>query len=1288
MKKLFYFIMPFLLILIPGITMAESESMPSLTLMIYMCGSDLESKYSCAGNDIEEIVNSDVDTDNVNVLLMTGGSERWSTGQNAENVEISHLRGGRIIKSQKILEVEKSVPSKSMGDSETLKLFLEYAADNYPAQKYALILWDHGGGPMEGVCFDENYDPDRLSIEEIADALEAGIFAEQGLEWIGFDACLMGAVEVALQMAPYAHYMIGSEETEPAEGWNYSFLDDIALDTDGAATGKRIIDTYFSIEEEGPLTLSCIDLTRLEPLRQQIDAVFSAFSEKVDAKTYSEIARQRKSIRGYGLDVGRSMRDYDLIDIGHLAESISSDEKEDKGNVRKLKEAINDAVVYHLSNLNDSHGMTVYFPFYNKDTYEQTWKDEYPDKSAGDGYTRFIDRFGDILTGDLLADWSNIPLGTYTASQRLEPSEVVTYDNLLSRVLADDVDENSIITTQEQDSIDDGMLVKVSLNPSQREAFGSARLLVLERLHAMLSSESRYRVVYTSESMNMDDEGSIRALYHEQTLHVVDKDGNSLASDISYNTLDTGEIAVHMRAGRDYDQASDDDLQMIMTFSLGEDDQLERTGLYIYDKLTDIYERRAAYDMEEYPYVVFPGRYMTMSETGDGEAFDSVEWHDSENYQRENVIRYADDWHVQFKKTSDRHSLVVCMEITDTQNNRHLTSLRSINSGNMSKDMLSGISNIRILAENMQVSEGKVSVNFTFLANEDEDLDLYIYDPAVNGKRCMFWNSDISSGYDFVHIPAGSAFTHTVTLKTEGQDALREVSVRFAFSYDVGLRTEDRDIENGIEIDTMYNEAPSGTEWVRSDRAKLRTDREIPFAGDPVLISESEFSILSATMSPDDVHFAAVEQVTPFAVEYNAEKFCRTEDWFGRLDENGSIVIEEYLGDAEKVEIPAEIAGHPVGIIERDVFNGGNIRELTLPDTVTYVHPECFREVKVGRYTPDKDTMVVHSSLKDLSYYAYTPDDNTESQDESVLNSDDMAAAVEQDESVPDAENLSVAVERWGFRHIVFNDTELLWEPPFIFKLTDSGEWEVVGCNGEYDEATIPAEVNGHKIAGIGAGAFQRSSFFFIHTLEISEGIETIGEEAFAKSGIISVSLPSTLKKIDADAFYDCGMLLNVEINCDPDVLPDGLFDNCPLLQADSSGIVFASDIDEHSREAILSRLGIKGESQDLVPEIAESEFCGYWETEREYVVNGMDVFNALLFNIAIYENGTYNGVYLNPIAGQWKIHGNAALTEYFSMFREGDDLIVYANCRRMVCHCGKDTSGNNTQPWWNVHIT
>ena len=232
MKKLLFIWAVCLLLLSAASAIAESTA-----VMVYMCGSNLESLYGSATNDLQEMLLSGLNAGETQVFIMTGGSREWMDGTiSAEETRIYTLsakaHGGGL--KMKLVD---STSSRNMGEAETLSYFLNFCAEYGKADRRALILWDHGGGPVNGVCWDENFGTDHLSLEEITAALSQSPFSQDKLEWIGFDACLMSSVEVASKLAPYAKYMISSQAEEPASGWDYSFLKGLENDAGGRGHG-------------------------------------------------------------------------------------------------------------------------------------------------------------------------------------------------------------------------------------------------------------------------------------------------------------------------------------------------------------------------------------------------------------------------------------------------------------------------------------------------------------------------------------------------------------------------------------------------------------------------------------------------------------------------------------------------------------------------------------------------------------------------------------------------------------------------------------------------------------------------------------------------------------------------------------------------------------------------------------------------------------------------------------------------------------------------------------------
>ena len=154
----------------------------------------------------------------VNLLVYTGGTSNWY------NEDISDDRNQIFkVEGNRLNLVNNDIGLKYLSQPDTLLEFLNWSKDNYPADKYGLILWDHGGGAVSGFGFDENEpnEDESLTIDEIKNALDK---FEPKLDFVGFDACLMGGFEIAYALKNDANYLIASEELEPGSGWEYKKL--------------------------------------------------------------------------------------------------------------------------------------------------------------------------------------------------------------------------------------------------------------------------------------------------------------------------------------------------------------------------------------------------------------------------------------------------------------------------------------------------------------------------------------------------------------------------------------------------------------------------------------------------------------------------------------------------------------------------------------------------------------------------------------------------------------------------------------------------------------------------------------------------------------------------------------------------------------------------------------------------------------------------------------------------------------------------------------------------------
>jgi hypothetical protein len=282
--------------------------------------------------------------------------------------------------SQITSPVVESVGEVDMGDPQTLIDFVTWAVQNYPAQKYALILSDHGGGWTGGFS-DFSAPGSSLTMPEIVSAIEE-IRQATGVdkfEMIGFDACLMGQIEVFGTLYPYSNYMVASEEVIPAYGWSYAaWLGQLAQNptVDGSGMSEFIISTYVVndtllsevratsdeiAQEESTTTLSAVESARVPDVIGALNQFVSAFAFidqgiVAEARTY---ARSYYSL--FGEEASPS-----FIDIGNFSDVLVSmtDDADVQQAAAQLQTAIASAVVSekHGLNMSGSNGIAFYFP--------------------------------------------------------------------------------------------------------------------------------------------------------------------------------------------------------------------------------------------------------------------------------------------------------------------------------------------------------------------------------------------------------------------------------------------------------------------------------------------------------------------------------------------------------------------------------------------------------------------------------------------------------------------------------------------------------------------------------------------------------------------------------------------------------------------------------------------------------------------------------------------------------------------------------------------------------------
>ena len=368
------------------------------TIMIYMIGSDLESKYYAASRDIDEITKASIDYSDVNILIYTGGTKDWHNDSIPNDKQaLFTIKDGNLDKIEEF-------SSNNMLDYKNLSYLLNYGYENYDTEYYDLILWDHGAGPIYGYGYDEYHNTDSMSLLDIKKALTESPFnGTNKLELVGFDACLMSSIEIASVLSDYSTYMVASQEFEPGTGWDYSFLEKIDSNTSSIELGNYIVNGYYNYYSKIPyingVSLSFIKLSQVERVEKELNELFKAIDSDISID-FSLISRTRSNSKSFG-KVNDNTYYYDLVDLYDLIGKLP---KKYNDYVEKLKSALSDLIITTATDLNDTNGISMYFPFENKKELEDNIG-KYKELSFADNYYSFINNFYNKLTEQKEPTW-------------------------------------------------------------------------------------------------------------------------------------------------------------------------------------------------------------------------------------------------------------------------------------------------------------------------------------------------------------------------------------------------------------------------------------------------------------------------------------------------------------------------------------------------------------------------------------------------------------------------------------------------------------------------------------------------------------------------------------------------------------------------------------------------------------------------------------------------------------------------------------------------------------------
>lgn len=378
-----------------------------VTVMVYLCGSDLESEHGMATADLNEMLHADLNDDQINIIVETGGAKKWN------NSVVSAKTNQRYRVTSRGLEIlDRDVGKRSMVDPSTLVDFIKFCAKNYPANRYMLIFWDHGGGSISGYGYDQN-NKGTMTLDKINSALKNGGVQ---FDFVGFDACLMGTLETAVVTEPYADYLIASEEAEPGCGWYYTnWLTKLSKNPSIGTVelSKTLIDDFNNVCKKNypgcNTTLSIVDLAEFAGT---VPTVFNAFSgelsDKLDASEYKQIADARSDVREFG--VSAKVNHIDIIDFCNKIGTKKAN---------ALSKVLSGCIKYNKTSASmaNSYGLSIFFPYSSFKNMNSAVA-LYDSIGMDENYTSCLKSFASLAAGGQIATGgtTSSPLGSLLGS--------------------------------------------------------------------------------------------------------------------------------------------------------------------------------------------------------------------------------------------------------------------------------------------------------------------------------------------------------------------------------------------------------------------------------------------------------------------------------------------------------------------------------------------------------------------------------------------------------------------------------------------------------------------------------------------------------------------------------------------------------------------------------------------------------------------------------------------------------------------------------------------------------
>jgi len=381
------------------------------TFMVYMAGDN--SLASAGTADLAEMkkVGS---TDEVNVVVQFDNGIGHKTNR-------YFLTKGKSLTNDKVA----SLGSTDTGDPKILQGFIEWGITKYPAERYMVVIWNHGNGwddedlyrkaartmeveirrrgvtvergrnnpvaidhlrkistghfhralfgttiqqaiRLRGIAYDDNARDflDNIELKNVVCAVKKKLGRK--LDVLGMDACMMSMAEVLYQLQDGVMTTVASEETEPGDGWPYdSVLSALTSNPDmtPAELATNVVQKYLvSYGATSGVTQAACDLGKVKSIATAIDDLAKVLLANISSSAFvTAILQARTQVQSYDT--------VDYIDIYDFCELLAA-----KATLPAVPSACNKVITalhipgfilqsgYKGASMQHSHGLSIYFP--------------------------------------------------------------------------------------------------------------------------------------------------------------------------------------------------------------------------------------------------------------------------------------------------------------------------------------------------------------------------------------------------------------------------------------------------------------------------------------------------------------------------------------------------------------------------------------------------------------------------------------------------------------------------------------------------------------------------------------------------------------------------------------------------------------------------------------------------------------------------------------------------------------------------------------------------------------